>query len=107
VIGLIVVASQLLLLAATVTGYVGKRDDVGLKAGGSGKDGSQPNYGCVRSLEALPRNQSTRRTFSSGGLSGVGTMSIREELREVAWLASVIAALSMLGVALAVALAAV
>jgi hypothetical protein len=34
-------------------------------------------------------------------------MSIREELREVAWLASVIAALSMLGVALAVALAAV
>ena len=61
----------------------------------------------VRSLEAQPRNQSTRKTFSSEGLSGLETMSIREELREVAWLASVIAALSMLGVSLAVVLAAV
>ena len=45
-----------------------------------------------------------RQTFLGEGSTGVVPMSIREELHEVAWLALVITALSLVGIGLAVAL---
>jgi hypothetical protein len=70
------------------------------------KAGSGTNDACVRSLEKRSRGTNQRERRSHNGLTGVATMSIREELREMAWLASVITALSMLSIGLAVALAA-